>query len=97
MVELTVGHTPAGAHALNIPRPDDATHRRSGRSVQPHRTRLAVAHAVLVRQFSGQHIADDFHVAVAMRSEARARRNSVFIDDAQVTESHMLGIAIVGK
>jgi hypothetical protein len=59
MVELAVHHAAAGAHALHVAGAD-------------HAGRLAIAHAVLVRQLAREHIADDLHVAVAMRAEAAA-------------------------
>ena len=56
-VELAVADAAAGAHALHVARAD-------GR---------AVAHRVLVRELAGQHIADDFHVAMAVGAETRPR------------------------
>jgi hypothetical protein len=81
MVELAVLHAAARAHALHV----------AGRNA------LDVAHIVLVRQLAGEHITDDFHVAVAMRAEAGAGRNPVFIDDAQVAKAHVFWIVITGK
>ena len=49
------------------------------------------------RMSAGQHVADDFHVAVAVGAEAGARRDAVFIDHAQVAEAHVARIVIVGK
>ena len=81
VVELAVHHARAGAHALHIPWTDHA----------------AVADAVLVRKFTFQHIADDFHVAMAVFAETGARRDAVFIDDTQIAETHVRRIVIVGK
>jgi hypothetical protein len=81
MVELAVHHAAAGAHALHV----------AGRD------RHHVAHAVLVRQLALQHVADDFHVAVAVRAKAGAGRNAVFVDDAQVAPAHVRRVVIVGK
>jgi hypothetical protein len=81
MVELAVHHAAPGAHALNIARRDA----------------LDVAHAVLVRQVALQHVADDLHVAMAVRTEARAGRDAVFVDDAQVAPAHVGRVDILGK
>ncbi len=54
-----------------------------------------VAHRVLVGQFPIQDIADDLHVAMAVRAEARARRHAVLIDYPQRTELGVLRIEIV--
>ena len=81
MVELAVLHTAPGAHALHV----------AGRDAQH------VAHAVLVGELARQHVADDFHVAVAVGTEAGARGNAVFIDDAQIAPAHVLGVKVAGK
>ena len=57
----------------------------------------AIAHAVLVRQRAFEHVADDLHVAVAMRAEAGASGDAVFVDDPQVAHAHVLGVVVVGK
>jgi len=81
MVELTVHHAFASAHALHI---------AGGNAFD-------VAHAVLVRQFAREHIADDFHVAVAVRAKARSGGDAVFVDDTQIAPAHEVGVVIVGK
>ena len=81
MVELAVLHACACTHALNI----------AGRNT------LDIAHAVFVRQFARQHIADDFHVFVAMGSKAPACGNVVFIDHAQVAKAHVCRVVITSK
>ena len=81
VVEFAVRDAAARAHALHIAR----------------RNADDVAHAVLVREVAGQHVADDFHVAMAVLAEAGARRDTVFIDDAQIAEAHVRRIVIVGK
>src|SRR4030095_4408115 len=58
-VEFAVPYAGARAHALHVARPDDR----------------AVAHAVLMLQFPGQDIANDFHVPVAMCPKALAGLN----------------------
>ena len=81
MVELTVLHARACAHALNI----------------AWRDAFDVAHVVFVRQLARHHIADDFHVFVAVGTKTSAGRNTVFIDDAQVAKAHVLFIVIASK
>ncbi len=58
---------------------------------------LAFAHAVFVGEAAFQHIADDFHIAVPMRTESLAGRDAIVIDDAQRAEAHMGGIVITGE
>ena len=81
VVELAVHHAFAGAHALNV----------TGRDA------LHIAHAVFVRQVARHHIADDFHVFVAMRAKACARCNAVFVDDTQIAPAHKGRVVITGK
>jgi hypothetical protein len=50
-----------------------------------------------VCKFTGQHIADDFHVAVAVGAESRTWLHSVLVDHPQWTELHMVRIKIVGE
>ena len=71
----------AGRHALHLAAPDDA----------------AVAQAVLVLQRAGQDVGDDFHVAMAVRAEARAGRDAILVDDAQDAPAHFGRIVIVGE
>jgi len=92
MIELAVHHATARAHALHVARPDDATARGVACS-----TRLPIAHAVLVRQLARDHVAHDLHVTVAVRAEAGAGRDAVFVDDAQVAEAHLLRVVVVGE
>jgi hypothetical protein len=56
MIELTVHHASACTHALHIAGGDAA----------------GVAHAVFVRQCTRHHVADDLHIAVAVRAKACA-------------------------
>ena len=81
MVELAVLHTGTGAHALHVTRRDA----------------LDVAHAVLVRQLAAEHVADDFHVAVAMGAKTPARSNPVFIDHTQIAKPHVCRVVVAGK
>ena len=81
MVELAVHHTLASAHSLNI----------------SWWNAFDVAHAVFVRQIARQHIADDFHVLVAMGAKAGAGCNAVFVDDAQIAPTHESRVVIAGK
>ena len=81
VVELAVGHTGARTHALHLTR-SNGDH---------------VAHAVLVDQGTGQHIADDLHVAVAVPGKACPRGNAVLVDDTQVAKPHVTGIVVTRK
>ena len=81
VVELAVLDAGAGAHALHVARADGG----------------AVAQAVLVPQFAGEHVGDDLHVAVAVRAETGARRDAVLVDDAQVADAHVARVVIVGR
>ncbi len=86
MVELAVAHAGAGAHPLHVAGTD---HARVGAA------RRAVAHAVLVRQLAAEHVADDLHVAVAVRAEAGAAGDAVLVDDAQGAQAHPARVVIV--
>ena len=50
-----------------------------------------------VRELPFEHVADDLHVAVAVRAEAHARLHAVLVDDAQRAEAHVRGIVVVGE
>src|SRR5581483_6111266 len=80
-IELAVPNAAARAHPLHVARTD-------------HR---AVAHGILVRQLSGQHIADDLHVAVTMGAEAHSWFYPILVDDPQRPKLHMLRIEVLGK
>src|SRR3712207_7425352 len=45
--------------------------------------------------FRSQHVADDLHVAVAVRAEAGARRDAVLVDHAQVAPAHVPRVVVV--
>ena len=81
VVELAVLHATASAHTLHIARGNA----------------FDIAHAVFVRQVASQDVADDFHVAMAMRAEAGARGNAVFIDHAQIAPAHVLRVVVARK
>ena len=81
MIELAVLHTGACAHALHV----------------AWRNTLDVTQRVLVGQIAAHHVADDFHVAVAMGAKTGARGNAVFIDDAQVAKPHVGRVVVTGK
>ena len=57
----------------------------------------AGAEAVAVCQLAVEDVADDLHVAVAVRAEAAARSDPVLVDDAQVAEAHVARIVVVGE
>jgi len=39
-----------------------------------------IAHGILVRQFPGEHIADDFHIAVGVRAEPGTGRHAILVN-----------------
>jgi hypothetical protein len=69
-----VAHAAAGAHALHV----------AGAN------RRAVADGIAMRELAREHVADDFHVAVAVRAEALAGGDAILVDDAQRTELDVL-------
>ena len=80
-IELAVSHAGARAHDLDL----------SG-------TKLPlVAHAILVRQRSGDYVAENFHVSVRVRREAAACCDVVFVDDTQRSKPHGFGIVIISE
>jgi hypothetical protein len=48
-------------------------------------------------QGSFQHAGDDFHIAMRVGRESGARDDSVFVDDFQMTEAHVLWIIVVAE
>ena len=78
MIEFTVRYARSCAHALHVARWNT----------------FDVAHAIFVRQFAGQHIANDFHIAVAVGTKAHSGCNAVFVDNSQITPTHVLWIVI---
>ena len=80
-VELAVQHAAAGAHPLHVA----GTDHRAG------------ARRVLVRERALEHVADDLHVAVAVRREAGAGHDAVLVDDPQRPELDVLGVEVVGE
>ena len=57
----------------------------------------APAHAVAMRQLTVDDVGKDLHVAMRMHAEALAGADPVFVDDPQVTESHMPRIVVIRK
>jgi hypothetical protein len=50
-----------------------------------------------VSQLPSQNVTDDLHISVAMGTETFTWFNAIFIDHAQITPVHVMGIVIVGK
>ncbi len=48
-----------------------------------------------MRELAVQHVADDFHVAMAVRAEPLAGGDAVLVDDAQRTELDVLRIEVI--
>jgi hypothetical protein len=42
-----------------------------------------------------EHPGEDFHVAMGVHAETLTRGDDVFIDDAKMTEAHVLGVVIL--
>lgn len=80
-VVFAVEDATASTHALHVPRLDDGP----------------VAHGVLVRQGTRQHVGDDFHVPVRVGGKSPGGGHAVLIDDPQRAEAHALGIVIIRK
>src|SRR5262249_51343875 len=70
-VELAVQSSGAGAHPLDVARADDAPR----------------AHRVAVLESSFQHVRDDLHVAMRMRSEALSRGDAIVVDHPKRPEA----------
>ena len=80
-IELAVPDAASGTHSLHIARSD-------GRSI---------AHGVLVGQLTGQNIADDFHIAMAVSAKAGSSLYAILVDHTQGSELNMLRVIVVGK
>jgi hypothetical protein len=76
-----VTHPAAGAHALYVTGPNGG----------------AIAHRVLVRKFAIEHIADDFHIPMCVRTEPRPGLHTILVDDSEWSKFHVLGIEIIRK
>ena len=48
-------------------------------------------------ELAREDVADDLHVAMAVRAEAAARGDAVLVDDAQVAEAHVARVVVVGE
>src|SRR6266849_3313560 len=79
VVVLAVQHPAPGAHPLHVARYD-------GR---------AVTHRIPVAERAFEHVADDFHVAVAMRADTRASLHPVLVEHAQHAVAHMARILVI--
>src|SRR5690606_38113754 len=80
-VELAVLDAVAGAHPLQFARAEHAL----------------AAVVVAVRQPAFEHVADDLHVRVAVRREARARRDAVLVDHAQRAPAHPGRVVVMAE
>jgi hypothetical protein len=80
-VLLAVRHAGAGAHELDLARPDHA----------------AAARAVLVLEGALEHVRQDLHVAVPVGAEAGARLHAVVVDHAQAAKARLPGIEVLAE
>src|SRR5438045_7258869 len=78
-IEFAVPNPRARAHPLHVAR----AYRRT------------VADRILVRKRTGKHVADDFHIAMAMRAESLSGLDPVLIDHTERAELDMPRIEIV--
>jgi hypothetical protein len=81
MVELAVLDAGTCAHALHVARGNA----------------FDIAHAVLVGQIARQHIADDFHVLVAMCAKTGTCSDTIFVDHTQITPAHVRRVVVTGE
>src|SRR5262249_9454845 len=77
-VPLAVQDARPGAHALELAGPDDR----------------AVAHAVAVLELALQNVGEDLHVAVTVGPEPLPRPDAVLVEDAKLTEAHLVGVVV---
>src|SRR5271155_437484 len=80
-VVLAVRDARAGAHSLYVAGSDDRSR----------------AHGVAMLQRSFEHVRDDLHVPMRMRSETLTRFYPVFVDDAERPEPHVARVVVVGE
>ena len=80
-VELAVGDTCPGRHALDVTGTNDG----------------ARSEAVLVGEPTFEDVGDDLHVVVRMRAEATAALDLILIDDAQLSEAHVLRVVVMAE
>src|SRR5579863_877238 len=80
-IELAVYHARACRHRLNCTGSEG----------------LDFPHAVTMGQRTVEHIRQDFHVAMGVRTEAPSSRDAIVIDDSQRAETHVRRIMIAGK
>jgi hypothetical protein len=50
-----------------------------------------------MRELAVEHVADDLHVAVAVRAEALPGRDPVLVDHAQRAEAHVRRVVVAGE
>ena len=81
VIEFGMLHARARTHALHVAGHDVGTG----------------AHGILVAQCAIKHVADDFHVAVAMFAEATTCRHAILVDHAQRSPMHVLVIVVTGE
>src|SRR6185312_149208 len=80
-IELAMENAGAGMHGLPLAGVND----------------FAVAHAIAVLELPGEHVSEDFHVAVRMGAEPAGRRHAVIVDNPQGVKVMVLRIDVVAE
>src|SRR5580700_3075828 len=80
-IELAMAHAGSRGHALEFTGSEDGP----------------VAHAVFVFKSAIKDVGDNFHIAVTVHSEAHAGINTIVVDDAERSESHLGGIIVIAE
>src|SRR5262249_3249704 len=50
-----------------------------------------------MQELALEHVSDDFHVAVGVRTEPLAGTDAILVHDPQRTETRVCGVVVVGK
>ena len=56
---------------------------------------MLLAGTIAMEQTAFEHVRHDFHIAMGMRAEALARRDTVVVEDSQNPKAHVLRIVVV--
>jgi hypothetical protein len=76
-----VANSSAGGHSLHVASPQH----------------VARAETVAMLQLAIENVGDDFHVAVAVRAEARVGRDAIVVDDPQRAKAHLLRVVMISE
>ncbi len=56
-----------------------------------------ISHAVLVFQYTGDDVSENFHIAVRVSGKSTTGGHVIFIDDPQTAEAHLRWIMVIGE